>query len=358
MVNQGYSREELDKMKREREAQGYGQVYSPPQGGNHSKSGGLLQYVITAVISVIICFVLSFMGVLPNIVSVSSHNDSVSAIQASINTLNTNLSAVQNTISDTINKNVVASTSEFSNKIANSQAQVDNMADVVKQLSDKLDQYKNQIDQYQSQSGANVVNYNSLTAQLNDINIKIQAIQATLTTYTTYEARIKALEDKVTVLAATPTPTVPVGTDPITFKVTTIGNMPVQITVADNTTVATTQRGNWQLVIKNNTNKAVSQLVLGIGITAYGNADVNNYYVTSTAQLGSNGGAIVWTLYQHYTQTFLFMNGWGYGASQLSIPANSSMTIWITFAADFRNLTTTDYTTYLELEPFVQSYSQ
>jgi archaellum component FlaC len=248
---------------------------------------------------------------------------------ASVNTATQN---IQTTINTSVNNAISSATGGINNQIASVSSEVSS-------LRSQLNDINNQLNSLQVQVAD--------TTEIDALSEEIVDMQESLNSLIT---RIKALEEDVIVVPES---------DPITFTVNTLGNLPVQMVVSANTS-AQICTGSWQMLVTNNTDSTIKNIVLGVGIAGYGYSGLNyTSYITpsTTPQLVSNGGSVVWSLYQTNAQGLYFVSGWGYGVSQLSIPANSSLTLWVTLQVSITTPVGTALNTQLILQPFVQSYN-
>jgi outer membrane murein-binding lipoprotein Lpp len=285
-----------------------------------------------------------FMWVSNSMVSKNNYKIDNDSQLADIGTIQTSIGAFADSVKTVDNLNTqVSQLATQINALTNDVASVKSgyaKVDSLAQTNTELTNIKNSLNTLQAQvNNFRQVDTSGLSASIEALRVQVEALQD----------RLEELE--------TPT-TIPVGSDPITFTTNTLGNMPVQITVTENTTQVCT--GSWQMIVNNTTDTVINNIVLGVGVAGYGYGGVNyTSFITpsTTPQLVSNGGTILWSLYQSNTQGLYFVSGWGYGVSQLSIPANSSLTLWVTLQMSITTPVGTALNTQLILQPFVQSYN-
>jgi len=325
-------------------------------GGRFNMRGGAIQTIVISVVVAILVFM--GMGILGfgNFVTKKGFTANMQGIVTTLDKakadLATSKTAVDNAvagITDKVNTQVNSSIASVINQINSNITSISSKIDSVQvQVQTAISNSTNAL----SKSESVVSSITNINASINSIKADIGNLQASLTTLnntiTALTVRVKTLEDEQVA-----TPTSP--TDLLTFTVNTISNMPVTMTISANNTVYS---GTWQLIIKNNTNKVVDQLVLGVGIiSATGTPFPTATWVSGYPQLISNGGSVLWT-YQPSGAGLMFVSGWGYGVSQLSIPANSQISLWLTLQLDVTTTPIIPLYYQLVLQPFMQSYHQ
>lgn len=321
---------------------------APSKGDN----GGLLKIAgIALVVSLVAIFVYSY---LVGGIATKKYTDTTFAPVSTLTQLQADIASAKSSLDTaiaglpvTVSTQVNTSTSEFANRINQVSNDINALQSEINTLQSKVDNFNN---------SELTSKYNTLSEQVVLLVNEITALKDNLETYNT---NLTNLTTRVTALE-TVTPSTP-DANAISFKVNTIGNVPLLINVIGNNNTQTWV-GTSQLVIQNNTNQKINNLVVGMVFAGYGNQfGQNNFtqYITPATipQLISNGGTITWSIYQTNTQGLMFINGWGYGVTQLSIPANSSITIWLSLSMGLTVPTGTTLNTYLDIEPFVQSYN-
>ena len=316
---------------------------APQQSG----MGRLVAIALPVIISLVIGFLYLNSGVIPKLVTRTDFTTNFNTVVADMTLLKTTIASFPNSITSLstqagqLNDKITT----LNQAIANINAGGSNYAskDSVAQFNSNVASIQNSLNILQT-----------TLSKIGDGAISLTSLQTTITTLnkqlTDAVVRIKVLEDAQTV---TPTTTA----DLLTFTVNTISNMPVTMTISANNTVYS---GTWQLIVKNNTNKIIDQLVLGVGVvSATGTPFPTTMWASGYPQLISNGGSVLWT-YQPSGAGLMFVSGWGYGVSQLSIPANSQISLWLTLQLDvwFTTSPITPLYYQLVLQPFTQSYHQ
>lgn len=309
-TNNPLSKEEREKLKRELEMQGGGQSYYPPQSSGGSSNGGFLKSIIPSIAVLLILGFILLGNVMPKQQTLS---DRLTAIDTNVKGISTSFTTLQNSVAQSVNDKVNASTAAFKTSIDNAQAQVTNMANQLSTVTTQLQSMANQVSGY----GDLGSKYGTLQQQVSSLSDSIKTLQTTLTQYNTdLTNRVVILENKVTALMATPTPT-PTTTTPINKSIT------VQVKQLSNSFIpasdAKSVSASFRLVLTNNTNADI----VDVGIDLQFQSEVIQTVTRSIAI--SSSPVINWQSLGWFSTQFEFINTWG-----LTISANSSKTIYVT----------------------------
>lgn len=333
------SKEMLDQMKRERQERGYPMSDSggnyPPNQGSPKNNSNLKQYGIMAIISLVACFLLAYFGYLPNIVKVSEYNSKITAFQGTIDSLNANFKTLSDSIATAIDTKITTANAPNLTKITNMQAQVDNMAGVVKGLSDRIDQAKSQAEISYANSTDFTNKINNLSSQVTELNTKITNLQTTLATYTPLTSynelasKVSALETKVNAYITPIATNVPSG---VTLKLTQLSDslLPTDDPATTGSTATSLLQASFKIVLTNTTTVDKEDVIIGLQVQTETIPNISGVSLTSSPSLSWIGSG--W-----YSYSSEYRNSWG-----LTLEAGKSKTIYITL--NIRGRDTTPYT--------------
>ena len=318
------------------------------------RSGGnpLLQIgVISAIVSAVVIMIMSSMGVLP-FVSRTDFTKNVQGIIATIDKNKADLSATVEGLRVAVNNIPATVTNQVNTAVNTAMGQTVNQINAqIKALNDQITGVANIQTQTKADTANLVTKVDALTKSTTDLSAKVDGLTTKVTTLQTqatdYETRIKVLEAKQT--TATPSPTT---RDPLEFNVKTIGNMPMQFTgISDTTPVGVM----WQLDITNTTKTTIDQIVMNLQVMS--STLYPSTWAINSPSMTSN--STVWSqVPTGNNQVIMFVSGWGYGVSQLSIPAGQKATLWVNLQLKAATGQGTTGTYILQLQPYVQSYHQ